>query len=453
MSTPSKFEQLGAYIQSQIEELKVPGVAVGILQKGKIHTAGFGITNVQHPLPVTDDTRFQIGSISKTITGTAIMRLIEQGKLDLDATVQTYLPNFKVADPKTSEQVTLRHLLTHTAGWDGDFFHDTGPGDDALPRYVNDMASLEQMAPLGTVFSYNNAGFVLLGAILEAIEKKPTESLLKSRVINPLGMTSACFHPNDVITHRFATGHNTGKNRPKIARPWALPRYAWAAGGVMCHVKDLLKYARFHLGSGKAGNRRLLKAATLKQMHSPQTTIGQLQEAIGFSWFIDHIDGVKILSHGGGTVGQITHLLLVPKHKFACAIFTNINTGGALIQNVKNWVLKEYLNLSPPKANPRKATSKQLKPYAGRYVRPNSEIQLKIKKGILYGQTISKRGFPTEKDAPPPPSPPVSCTLSKKDCLIMTEGPAKGAQFEIVRKPDKTIGWLRLGLRIYKRAK
>lgn len=453
MSTASQFEQLCAHIQSEMEERNVPGVAVGILQNDTMHTAGFGITNVQHSLPVTDDTRFQIGSISKTMTGMAVMRLVEHGKLNLDAPVRTYLPNFKVPDSEASEHVTLRHLLTHTAGWDGDFFHDTGPGADALPRYVEDMATREQMAPLGTVFSYNNAGFVILGAVLEVVGKKPAEAIIKSSVLNPLRMASACFDPNDVITHRFATGHNAGKKRPKIARPWGLPRYAWAAGGVICHVKDLLKYGQFHLGNGKIGNKRLLKTSSMKQMQSPQHTIGQLQESIGLSWFIDHIDDVKILSHGGSTVGQNAHLMIVPKRKLAFAILTNVGNGGALIQSAKDWVTKEYLNLKSPKPKPRKTTSKQLELYAGRYSRPTSEIQLVLKKGTLYGQTISKSGFPTEKDPPPPPSPPSACTLSRKDCLIMTDGPGKGAQFEIIRKPDKTIGWLRLGLRIFKRVK
>jgi len=416
-----------------------------------MQTAGFGVTNVQHPLPVTDDTRFQIGSISKTMTAMAVMRLVEQGKLDLDAPVRTYLPTFKVADSTTSEQVTLRHLLTHTAGWDGDFFHDTGPGDGALSRYVADMAPLEQMAPLGTVFSYNNAGFVLLGAILEVVEKKSVESILKSRVLNPLNMASAGFHPNDAITHRFAVGHNAGKKRPRVARPWGLPRYAWAAGGIFCHVKDLLKYAQFQMGNGKTGNRRLLKSTTLKQIHKQQSPIGHFQEAIGLSWFIDHIDGVKILSHGGGTVGQISLLKIVPEHKLAYAIFTNANNGGGLIQNVNRWILKEYPNLTPPKAKHRKTTAKQLEPYAGRYIRPFSEIKLTLKKDVLSGKTTFKRGFPSEKDPVPPPTPPVNCTLSKKDCIIVADSPSKGAQFEIVRKPDNTIGWLRLGLRIFKR--
>ena len=451
MGTPSKFEQLGTYIQSQIEERKVPGVSIGILQNGKMYTAGLGITNVQHPLPVTDDTRFQIGSISKTMTAMAIMRLVEQGKLKLDAPVQTYLPTFQVADSETSKSVTLRHLLTHTAGWDGDFFHDTGPGDDALPKYIADMAPLEQLAPLGTVFSYNNAGFVVLGSILEAVENKSVEAILKSRVLNPLNMTSAGFHPDDVITHRFATGHNAGKSKPKVARPWALPRYAWAAGGVYCHVKDLLKYARFQLDNGQVGKRRLLKPATLKKMHTQQAPIGHLQEAIGLSWFIDHINGVKFLSHGGGTVGQISLLQLVPKHKFAYAIFTNANNGGGLIQAVNNWILKEYLNLTPKKTKPRKTTPKQLEPYVGRYTRPFADIKFTLKKGMLSGTTKFKKGFPSEKSSPPPSPPPANCTLSKKDCLIVADGPSKGAQMEIVRKPDNTVGWLRMGLRIFKR--
>jgi CubicO group peptidase (beta-lactamase class C family) len=103
---------------------------LGILHKGQVKAAGFGVTNVDHPLEVDDQTLFQIGSITKTFTGTLIMKMVEDGQIDLDATVRTYLPQFKVADAEASEKVTIRHLLTHTSGWFGDFFHDTGPGDE-----------------------------------------------------------------------------------------------------------------------------------------------------------------------------------------------------------------------------------------------------------------------------------------------------------------------------------
>ena len=130
----AKFLKVCETIVSEMKRLKIPGVAIGIYHNGKEHTAGFGVTSVENPLAVTADTLFQTGSISKTFTGTILMRLVEEGKVDLDAPVHTYLPKFKLADKVVAEKVTVRHLLTHTGGWIGDYFNDFGNGDDALAK-------------------------------------------------------------------------------------------------------------------------------------------------------------------------------------------------------------------------------------------------------------------------------------------------------------------------------
>ena len=108
-----------------MEETQTPGVAVGLLHEGEEHVAGFGVTSLENPLEVTPDTLFQIGSITKTFTGTAAMRLVERGELDLDAPVRTYLPGLKLSDEDVAARVTMRHLLTHTGGWIGDYFDDS----------------------------------------------------------------------------------------------------------------------------------------------------------------------------------------------------------------------------------------------------------------------------------------------------------------------------------------
>lgn len=128
------WDKLLAFVAEVLEKRGVPGAVVGIMHEGETQAAGVGVTNVDHPLPVTAETLFQIGSITKTFTATAMMRLVEMGKLDLDVTVRTYVPAFKVADESASARATIRHLLTHMAGWFGDYFHDTGMGDDALAQ-------------------------------------------------------------------------------------------------------------------------------------------------------------------------------------------------------------------------------------------------------------------------------------------------------------------------------
>ena len=444
-SHEANWDRLSELVTEVMKDKGVPGVAVGILHKGETATAGFGVTNVDHPLPVTDETLFQIGSITKTFTGTAILRLVEMGELDLDATVRTYLPDFKVADEKAGSQATIRHLLTHMGGWVGDFFDDTGAGDDALARYVTNMADLEQLAPLGTVWSYNNAGFSLIGYVIEVVAGKSYQAALKELVLEPLSLKNSHLDPGDVITHRFAVGHDVTEEGAQVARPWPLPRSAHPAGGITCDVRDLLSYARFHLGDGTTDDKtRLLSSESMARMHSPQVTIWG-SEAWGLAWAIDDTYGTRQISHGGGTVGQISLLKLIPEHDFAIVIFTNASRGGFVAREVSRWALKQYLGLEITDPTPIEASREELTLYVGRYSRPFADIELGMLGGKLVGQMTYKGGFPTKDSPPPPAPPPMSLALCEKDRLLALDGPFKDVKFDIVRKPNGSIGWLRAG--------
>src|SRR5215469_16126401 len=151
MTPPELFNGICERIPDALVRHKVPGVALAITCDGQDFVRGFGVTNINHPLPVDEDTLFQIGSTTKTFTATAVMRLVEQGKLSLDLPVRNYLPDFSMQDPVVTAELTMRHLLTHVGGWDGDYFEDTGNGDDALDRYVRLLADLPQLTRLGTV--------------------------------------------------------------------------------------------------------------------------------------------------------------------------------------------------------------------------------------------------------------------------------------------------------------
>src|SRR5215213_12039189 len=148
------FRELDAKIKAGMARYHIPGVAIGVLYQGEEYVRGYGVTNVDEPEPIDGDTLFRIASTTKTFTGTTVMRLVEQGLLDLNAPVRTYLPDFRVADEIASERVTLRQCLNHSAGWLGDDFETFGRGADALTRYVANMASLPQLTPLGQVFAY-----------------------------------------------------------------------------------------------------------------------------------------------------------------------------------------------------------------------------------------------------------------------------------------------------------
>ena len=446
------FTQLNAFIQQKMDETGVPGVAIGILHQGNTETAGFGITNTDHPLPVTDDTLFQIGSITKTFTTTAMMRLIEKGKLSLDDRVRTLLPDFKVLDETAAASVTIRHLLTHMANWAGDYFIDTGAGDDAGTRYAAAMAELEQVAPLGTAWSYNNAGFYLAGHIIERLTGQSYQAALRELVLDPLGLERIYFDAGDVITHRFVAGHKVTDEGPEVQRPWGLPRAAYPTGGIITDVKTLLRYAQFQLGDGAtAEGTRLLQPETMKLMQSPQVAIWG-GRSMGLSWFIDDIEGVRRLSHGGGTKGQISLLMLVPDHDFAIAVFTNAEQGGFITHDAAPQALELYLGLETPQPQPIDASAEQLAAYAGRYVRPYQDVELYLEDGQLMIQFTQKLGFPDRNVPPGPPPPPMRVALCEEDRLLVLDGPAKDSTAEIIRNADGSIGWLRIG-RLHRKGK
>lgn len=455
-SPQAKFEQLCEFVEARAKAKGVPGVSVGVLHGDASYTAGFGVTNAEHSLPVTDETLFQIGSITKTFTSLAMMRLVERGMLDLQATVRSYLPAFRVADDGASAQATVWHLLTHVAGWAGDLFEDTGSGPDALPAYVARMADLEQLAPLGEVFSYNNASFNLAGHLIEEITGQRYERAMGELVFEPLGLKRCFFEAGDVITHRFAVGHHAEGGEAHVLRPWPLPRSARPAGGIVCDVHELLRYARFQLGDGAVPGKeepvQVLRPEHLRQMHTPQASRWRDKEQIGLAWFVDDIQGTRQLSHGGGTLGQTSLLALYPQHELAFAILTNADAGGAIASDVRKWVLEHYLGIQEAPAKPLEASEEELAAFVGFYSRPFADVELGLLNGRLVAQMIYKQGFPSQDMPPPPPPPPSALALCEKDRLLIVGGPGQGGKVEVIRRPDGSIGWLRSG-RIHKRVK
>jgi CubicO group peptidase (beta-lactamase class C family) len=451
MKNEGTWQRLGEFVSQEMKKQEVPGVAVGILHEGETSIAGFGVTSVENPLPVTGETLFQIGSITKTFLSTAVLRLVAAEKLDLDAPLRTYLPDFRVADEEASVRATLRHCLTHTGGWAGDYFHSTGAGDDALARYVADMAGLPQVAPIGTLWSYNNAGFALAGHVIEQVTDQRFEAALKEWVLEPLGLERCFFEAGDVISRRFAVGHNVGDEGPAVARPWAMVRSTYPMGGIACDVAELLRYARFHLGGGQAADgSSLVSAEALREMHSPQV-VRWGAESWGLGWATQQIGDTLQVSHGGGTKGQVTLLALIPEHGFALAVLTNADRGGFVTDSVRRWALKEILAIEDAKPQPIESPAETLAEYAGRYRGFFDDLELGLLGGKLVGQATYKRGFPSEDVPPAPAPPPMSVTRCEEDRLLVLDGPFKDALGDIVRKEDGSIGWLRFSGRLHVR--
>lgn len=146
------------------------------------------------------------------------MRLVEQGRVDLDEPVRTYVPELRLRDEDVSARVTVLQLLNHTAGWAGDLMDDTGDGDDALARYVALMADIEQVTPLGATVSYNNASLSLAGRVIEKVTGQTFEQAIRDLLFEPLGLTNSSFFANEIMTRRFAVGHHLEPDGPPCCR-------------------------------------------------------------------------------------------------------------------------------------------------------------------------------------------------------------------------------------------
>jgi CubicO group peptidase (beta-lactamase class C family) len=445
------FAEFGEFVAQRMTELKVPGVAVGMIIGDREYTAAFGVTNVDHPLPVDTNTLFQLGSITKTFTATAIMRLVEQGALDLEAPVRTYLPDFRVADPRVSEEVRLRHLVTHTAGWyDNALTQETGDGDDALARYVDGMTDLPQVTPLGEYFSYNNGAVSLAGRVIEVVTGQTYEAAVTDLVLKPLGMERATFFPEQMMTEAFAVGHGASPDgAPVVLKPWALARLANPAGGLVASLSDQVRYARFHLGDGTANGARLLSAASLEKMRTPLgpggTTPLLVVEKVGVNWVLWSRGDTSIVSHAGGTYGQQSDLCLVPAHDFAVTTLTNADLGAILAIEARDWALDRFLAL--PRATPAPVTlpPEQLAGYAGEYVFPENEGTIRVSED---GGMLSLEMFVPGQDEPALVSP----LQFIDDDLATFDYTGVSAYTDFVRDSAGTVGWIRFMGRMTPRA-
>lgn len=439
-------------------EYGVPGVAVGIWHDGKETFTADGVTNIAHPLPVDADTLFQIGSTTKTFTATVAMQLAQAGRLDLHTPIRHYLPEFRLQDAEATANATLAHCFTHTGGWLGDYFDDTGDGDDALARYVEAMTELPQLTPLGSIWSYNNAGFCLAGRVIERVTGQPFEQAAQELLLQPLGMEQSFFFAKEAITHRVAVGHTVDDALdPTVAQPWALARSAHAAGGIISTARDQLRYARFHLGLGIGGNVagadgvRPLDVAAVRAMQQPLAAAGSMAESVGVSWLLRKVGGVQTVAHGGATNGQLSAFLLVPEREFAITVLTNANRGRELHRDLVDWALAHYLGLHDPEPTILARTPAELADVAGRYEARMSHLEVTVAADGLRVHTTPRGGFP-HKDSPAGPTPPPSLmAFVGEDRLRFVAGPARGGRAEIVRDEAGQIAWLRVGGRIHRR--
>lgn len=348
-------------LEARLAELcgdAVPGASVALTDGDTVIEATYGVTSLRTQVPVTPQTLFQVGSISKIYTATLIMALVDQGKVDLDATVQTYLPWFAVADSDVSASVTVRHLLTHTSGFEGDDFTDTGRGDEALLKYVEGLAKSAQIHPLGAMFSYCNSGFSTLGAIVEAVSGTSWDAAVQDLLATPLGLTLGTL-PEQVILQPHAIGHlelptADGEKALQVAPMWAPPRSVGPAGTICSSAADVLAFGRLHAHGGKAADgTQVLSHGSVLAMQSEQVLLDDpliLGRAWGLGWILPT---PGVIGHDGATFGQYAFYRLHPESGVAMSLLTNGPGARAVYQALFEEFFAPLAGITmPPTATP-----------------------------------------------------------------------------------------------------
>lgn len=449
------FRELDAKIESAIARHRIPGVAVGVIYRGYEYVRGYGVTNVDYPLSVDGDTLFRIGSTTKTFTGTAVMRLVEQKQLDLNAPVHSYLPALKLSDESVAARVTVRQLLNHSAGWLGDDYADLGRGEDALAKYVTGMQQLPQLTPLSQVFAYNNAAVALAGRVIEVVTGKPYETVMHELLLGPLGLAHSGFFTDALVGCNIAASHDVADDRP-VVQPssWPMPRSLHSTGGLISSARDQLRYARFHLGDGTADDgTRLLTPKSLIAMRSdpgPGGTITLEIDGVCVSWWQRRTaEGVPVFQHGGSWGGQNSDFFFVPEHGFAMTTLTNSTNGPKLIAELgrSGWALTQFCGLSNPSAVPQMLPPAQLAQYEGQYtgrvIPPNGPPDKIVEQAITL--SAANGGLHVSGDLE------LSLAFYRDDFVLTTDTEGQIKRSDFVRGPDGRIAWFRDGGRLYAR--
>ncbi len=331
------------YVKDAVHQYAVPAVSIAVWKDQTLSTAAAGLLNIRTGVEASRDAIFQIGSITKVFTTCLVMQLVDEGKVDLDKPVKHYLRDFCLADAHASGTITVRQLLNHTSGIDGDFFvDDQDHTGNLIARYVDRCSLLPLMHPVGKQFCYSNAAFAIAGRLVEVVRGMSWYQAMRDYIYSPLGMTHAIADPKEMIRYRTAMGHVLNPQLDK-AEGWRLPEQAYfclgqAPAGTTpaMSAADLISFARAHLEGGLTQTgERWLSQASIEAMQTPSVT-WPLHSKIkrghtGLGWLLaDYNSGNKgnndkprVISHTGGTMGFLSVLHLIPEQDTAFAVLIN----------------------------------------------------------------------------------------------------------------------------------
>jgi CubicO group peptidase (beta-lactamase class C family) len=364
------------YTKKEMQKNQVMGVSIAIVDNQRIVWAqGFGYADIENKVPATAETVYRIGSISKLFTVMATMQLAEKGKVDIDQTLKTYLPQFSVKSRfPDSGAITLRTLMTHHSGLPDDI--PKGQWTSEPPKTLLHRLKDEYVAyPTNFVLAYSNVAMALLGLMVEQVSDTEFCEYMSHYVFAPIGMQQSSFKLTSEINRCLSKGYTNGKEAKQLQLRDV------ATGSMYSNVLDLSRFIQMIFAKGEVGNRQILQPDTIDEMLDPQNEAVTLdfEQRIGLGWFITYAgkEKEKIASHGGDTPLFHTTIAILPERKIGVVVLTNSAEGRKIPGKIAGEVLKlaieaqtgnlpekrEYKITPPDKIAP----EEMLKAFTGRY--------------------------------------------------------------------------------------
>ncbi len=319
---------IDAYIENHMAEHQIPGLALAIVHNDEIvYTQGYGVAGPDGT-PVTPQTPFLLCSLSKSFTALAIMQLVEAGEIELDASVQTYLPWFTMAGPEPAERITVRHLLTHSSGLsflagDKDLVNpDVSEG--ALETHIRELADYKLTRPVGESFAYANTGYDILGLIVQTVSGQSFEDYIQEHIFTPLEMTNSYTSKSEADANGLATGHTYFFGNPKVADDAPYPRRKIPSGFLIVSAQDLGNYLIAQINQGSYGEEQILSPEHVSLMHQPGFEKSAAGVSYAFGWNTKLIEGEPSLWHDGNTSNFHSNMAFSPARGWGVSIVMNV---------------------------------------------------------------------------------------------------------------------------------
>jgi CubicO group peptidase (beta-lactamase class C family)/D-alanyl-D-alanine dipeptidase len=381
---------LELFIEREVKDKDLPALSIALVDDQEIVWArGFGLANPKGSTPATAATVYRVGSVSKLFTDIAVMQLVEQGKLDLDAPVTRYLPDFKPANP-FDKPITLRQLMAHRSGLVreppvGNYFD---PSELSLAKMVESLNKTELVYAPGERIKYSNAAVATVGYVLEKTQKEPFAGYLKRTLLGPLGMKKSGFEPTPALTKDLAVASMWTYHGREFEAPTFQLGMA-PAGCMYSTVEDMGRFLSVLFAGGRTPNGTILKPETLDQMWTPQFAKAEEKTGFGIGFRLTEFDGRRRIGHGGAIYGFATELAALPDEKLGVVVVASRDVVNAVVTHIADVALAQMLAVKQGKPLPKEEETAPLRPeearaLAGRYKAGDKAIDLIERTGKLW---------------------------------------------------------------------